>query len=103
MKVNVGTLKANLSSYLRQVEREHLVVEVCVRDEAVAYLVPAAGSPSHPPGEDAAIRASLERQGLALRTVPAGRMPDWTPRPVPAPDGDTTTETVRAMRSGKDW
>jgi antitoxin (DNA-binding transcriptional repressor) of toxin-antitoxin stability system len=40
MKVKIGELKTHLSKYLRQIERSGEPVEVCVREDTVAYLTP---------------------------------------------------------------
>jgi len=41
MRVKVAELKTHLSKYLRQIEQDGEPIEVCVREDSVAYLTPA--------------------------------------------------------------
>jgi len=42
MKVKVGQLKTHLSRYLKDVKETGESIEVCVREDTVAYLTPSA-------------------------------------------------------------
>lgn len=44
MKVKIGELKTHLSKYLRQLEQGEGRIDVCVREDTVAYLTSARSS-----------------------------------------------------------
>ena len=104
MRVKIASLKANLSRYVRQVQRTGEPVEVCVREDAVAYLAPA--GPAAPDAEAAraagALRARLRAAGLRLVGEPVG-----TPLPAitAATAGDRRTDraTVAELRAERGW
>lgn len=104
MKVKVAELKARLSGYVRQVRRTGEPVEVFVREESVAYLVPAGPAASDPAArrEEQARRDRLRAAGLreTAATGPGPR-PDIIARP--AGDGRTDVSTMAALRGRKDW
>lgn len=65
MKVKVGELKTHLSKYLRQIEKDGEPIEVCVREDTVAYLAPAkALNPTGPKQEQMA--QQLEAAGIQV-------------------------------------
>jgi antitoxin (DNA-binding transcriptional repressor) of toxin-antitoxin stability system len=43
MKVKVGELKTHFSKYIRELQEREEPIEVCVREDTVAYLVSAKG------------------------------------------------------------
>jgi prevent-host-death family protein len=99
MKVKVADLKNNLSYYLRRVRDEHERIEVCVRDEPTALLVPV----ETPDNEEPRLRKELAATGLAMTppTRPGQTLPNITP--AMAADGDTGCSSVVEMRREKDW
>jgi antitoxin (DNA-binding transcriptional repressor) of toxin-antitoxin stability system len=103
MKVRIGELKTHLSKYVQGLREGGEPVEVCVRDEAVAYLTAAA--PGESPGqarEMQELARRLEASGLRLR---AGTTFKETALPPlgRAGDGRRVKNSVSDMRSGKDW
>jgi len=105
MKVSSVELKTRLGHYLKTVERSGIPVEVCVRDQPVAFLIPhRSGDPFAGKGSDESIRSALalERSGLGVEPAKAdGAAPQF--EPVRAADGRTDVSTVEAMRTGRDW
>ena len=107
MKVKTADLKANLSSYVRQVRESGEPVEILLREEAVAYLAPISGEQRQTAKQIQDMKA-LERAfkeiGLTCRMGRVGSKPsDVTPAPVVAGDGRTDVNTVDTMRCEKDW
>jgi antitoxin (DNA-binding transcriptional repressor) of toxin-antitoxin stability system len=105
MKVKVGELKTHLSKYLRQMQESREAIEVCMREEPVAYLTPLSGGV---PGADPS-RAVLERRlaevGLSLANGAGAVANPREFKPVPSPPGDGRegVDTVREMREAKDY
>lgn len=99
MKVKVGELKTNLSNYLRRVRDNGEEIEVCIREEAVAYLVPSVNERKR---SNAVLREKLAHTGLKLgsefrahkRKIPTPRIAD---------DNQVDVDTVKLMREQKDW
>ncbi|MFO7724470.1 MAG: hypothetical protein R6V45_02890 [Oceanipulchritudo sp.] len=105
MKVKVGEFKAHLSKYLRQLRESKEPIEVCMREEPVAYLT-AAKDPELSDGEKRAeLQRDLAEAGLALTRhgLPDGGPTGFLPRPVRAGDTRTDLETVRRMREEKPY
>jgi prevent-host-death family protein len=102
MRVKVGELKTHLSKYLREIRETGEPIEVCVREEPVAWLTPARGGRDQTERERLAER--IRQSGLvwtnAAHPPPKGR---FLPEPVVAPDGRVDIDTVAQMRSEKDW
>lgn len=104
MKVKVADLKANLSQYLRRVRETGERIEVCVREDKVAYLTSAAdGVPDAAAvRESDALRRRLHEAGLTLVYEGAARpLPDV--KASMAGDRRTDVATVAAMRAEKGW
>ena len=103
MKVKIGELKTHLSKYVQGLRAGGEPVEVCVRDEAVAYLTAAA--PGEAAGQARAFQdlgKRLEIDGLHLR--PASREKETSlPSPGRPGDGRAALNSVSEMRAGKDW
>ena len=105
MKVKVADLKAHLSRHLRQLKKTGETIEVCVREDSVAYLTPAsAGVPDQNAARhNDALRLRLHAAGLVMATE--GK----TPQPLPAiqasvaRDGRTDIATAAALRAERDW
>ncbi len=100
MKVKTGELKTHLSHYLRKVKEGGEKLEVCVREETVAYLVPA--KDGHQDAYDNELHIRLSRVGLAMSKSPPKKKPN-IPTPLPALDGRTDMDTIQSIRAEKDW
>jgi len=104
MKVKVGQFKTHLSSYLRKLKESGEPLEICIREESVAYLTSAAESATRPKNADAVrIEQQLKQVGI-LWDMSTGI--DNTPvdiSPAPAEDGRKNVITVKKMRSERDW
>lgn len=104
MKIKVADLKTNLSRYLRRLRETGEAIEVCVREEPVAYITSVdrrMDSVAEP--DDAALHGRLQAAGLLLvqhRGGSAGR-PDITTSV--AGDGRTDISTVKAVRNQREW
>lgn len=105
MKVKVADLKANLSRHLRQLQKTGEPIEVCVREDSVAYLTPAsAGAPDLVAArQNEALRARLHTAGLVLTTECKPSHPLPAIQSTIARDGRTDVSTVSAMRAERDW
>jgi len=106
MKVKIGELKTHLSRYLRQLAEDGEPIEVCVREEPVAWLTrarAAAAAVDLQPHEQ--VVRGLERSGLRLSAAPRAVAPpcDFSPTPTPAGDRRTDSSTVTDMRARKDY
>lgn len=105
VRVKTADLKNNLSRYLKLVRESGEGIEVCLRDEPVAMLVPAHAGSS--PGLSAQERSELQRRlaaaGLLLSSDPVavGPLPQVTASR--AGDRRADVRTVEAMRSERDW
>lgn len=105
MKVKVGELKTHLSKYLRQMKESNEPIEVCLREEPVAYLTPAKGGLAAHLDEQAALQRDLAEAGLVLvrHGAPAAAPDSFVPAPVQAGDQRTDLDTVRQMREEKPY
>lgn len=65
MKVKVGELKTHFSKYIRELEDNDEPIEVCVREETVAYLV-SAKDERRAPHKDARLMQRLEAVGIRV-------------------------------------
>lgn len=102
MKVKIGELKTHLSKYVQGLREGGEPVEVCVRDEAVAYLTAVgSGKGMKPAHERQALAGKLQSGGLQLRQW--GTKKGSSPRPGRAGDGRVVKNSVVNIRSGKDW
>lgn len=105
MRIKVADLKANLSRHLRNLRKSGEPIEVCVREEPVAYLTSTSGEPPDPKASrlEGELVEKLKAAGLVLVTRGPAQ-----PTPIPiktsrAGDGRTDLATVKAMRAAKDW
>ncbi|MFP4203115.1 MAG: type II toxin-antitoxin system prevent-host-death family antitoxin [Opitutales bacterium] len=102
MKVKLGHLKTHLSRYLKRVRETGEPIEVCVRDDTVAYLTSAANineglGPSHDPET---VRR-LETEGL--RIVQQGKHSNMVPTPGHAADPAQGANSIESIRAEKNW
>ena len=104
MKIKVADLKANLSRYLRQVQESGESIEICVREDRVAYLSPAAAGVPDAGAARASetLRRRLQAAGLTL-AAEGSAQPLPRIQPAAAGDGRTDIKTVAALRAGRDW
>lgn len=103
MRVKIGELKAKLSSYLKQVRDSGESIEVCAREDPVAYLVPVGGEDeSEEAGAKEELRRRLGACGLEWVGGPTAKKPG-KPVPCPAGDGRADVASVEQMREGRDW
>lgn len=65
MKIKVGELKTHFSKYIRELEQSDEPIEVCVREETVAYLV-SAKDERRTPHKDARLMQRLEAVGIRV-------------------------------------
>lgn len=105
MRVKTAELKTRLSHYVRQVNASGEPIEVCVREQPVAYLCPLkpATQPATEPAAIQELRERLAAVGLELRSTPPPTVPLPVIDPTPAGDGRTNLSTVTALRAEKDW
>ena len=102
MRVKVGELKTHLSKYLRQLRQTGESIEVCVREEPVAYLT------ARPTGSQRSGREhlaeKLRRSGIRWTNAAHPPKKDLSPpSPGIAADGRTDRDTVAELRAEKDW
>ncbi len=105
MKVKVAELKAHLSKYLRRVRESDEAVEICLREEPVAYLTSANASNPSNAGNAAALEGSLRAVELGL--APGQSRPDFPANFAPQPEAvegkRSRTNTVVSMRREKEY
>ncbi len=99
MKVKVSELKTHLSRYLKHLDKDG-PIEVCLREETVAYLVPA-GAQSQTTQKD--LEERVRAAGLRLHTASRGHSQDVLPVPGVAGDGRKDISTVESMRRERDY
>ena len=99
MKIKIGELKTHLSKRIKEVNASQEPLEVCVREETVAYLVPVS---HHTHGQmDNDIEKKLNLRGLTL--TQSGKKSDIRPLPVPRKDQKFAWNSVVEIRKEKDW
>lgn len=101
MKVKIGELKTHLSKYLRQLERDEERIEVCVREDTVAYLTSAKAEPANDT-EKRQIAQHLESVGIEVSQWGANRIS------VPAKGGTCKhpaegANSVESIRQERNW
>lgn len=102
MKVKVGQLKAQLSRYLRDVRDTGDPIEVCVREDIVAYLMPSLETQADStirPGPELA--RQLEADGLNITHW--GRKSSAAPTPAQCANPVEGPNSVESIRSEKNW
>ena len=99
MKVKVGELKTHLSKYLRDLEGSEEPIEVCVREETVAYLRSAKAENGGNP-DAAKLDRRLEAAGITVSQWGAAADPLHSPGRCENPaGGDNSVETIRRERN----
>jgi len=98
MKVKVGELKTHLSKYLRDLEGSDEPIEVCVREDTVAYLRSAKAEENVSP-DAARLNRRLEAAGITVsqwgKTGETLRSPGRCQKPTAGPN---SIETIRQER-----
>jgi len=101
MKVKVGQLKTHLSRYLKDIRETGEPIEVCVREDTVAYLTsPAKYGAASMPQLDPELARLLEDDGLPVTHW--GHKPSTLPNPghcVAPAKGDNSAESIRAEKN----
>lgn len=101
MKVKIGELKAHLSKYVRQLREEGGAIEVCLREDPVAYLSAAAPSASLGETEDAVM--SLQKSGLGIQVARKSKDSVRLPKPFKSGRKVSRQSIVEALRRERDW
>ena len=103
MKVKVSELKTHLSSYLKNID-EAGEIEVCLREEPVAYLISAE---TRSKGAGRRLVDCVDKAGLVLsKAAELGSQQEKTANvPIAEPAGDNRTDivTVDSLRNGRDY
>jgi antitoxin (DNA-binding transcriptional repressor) of toxin-antitoxin stability system len=102
MKVKLGQLKTHLSRYLKDVRETGNPIEVCVREETVAYLMPSIQATAVTRSQaNLELARALESDGIKVSSW--GRKFSTVPEPgrCAAPIGGDNS--VESIRSEKNW
>jgi antitoxin (DNA-binding transcriptional repressor) of toxin-antitoxin stability system len=114
-RIKTSELKTHLAHYLRELGEGGEAIEVCVREEPVAYLTSVKGRRAEVRDDAAAERevVALDERLRAegLRVDRASWLRNWQVQPafdmaVPPPvagDGRTDVSSVEQMRLGAGW
>lgn len=98
-KVKIGELKTHLSKYLRELEGSDEPIEVCVREDTVAYLSSAKAEERENP-DSARLKRSLEAAGVTVSQWGCPGEPLRSPGRCDAPaGGPNSIETIRRERN----
>lgn len=100
MKVKVGQLKTHFSKYLRQIGETGQSIEVCVREEPVAYLNPVKASDACPSAKNE-LTEQLSSAGIRVSQWGCDAVELRSGGQAEAPmKGPNSIETIR---KGRDW
>jgi len=98
-KVRIGELKTHLSKYLRELEGSDEAIEVCVREDTVAYLRSAKAEDRQNPVA-ARLKRNLEAAGVTVSQWGCPVESLQSPGRCEAPaGGPNSIETVRRERN----
>lgn len=99
MKVKIGELKTHLSKYLRDLEGSDEPIEVCVREDTVAYLRSSKAENSRNPNS-ARVSRQLEAVGITVSQWGVTAEPLCVPGRCERPaGGPNSVETIRQKRN----
>lgn len=101
MKVKVGQLKANLSRYLKDVRDTGDPIEVCLREETVAYLTPSTPSGTSAPQPNMELERKLKTDGISVSRW--GRKPSANLKPGSCASPAKGFNSVESIRAEKNW
>jgi len=102
MKVKIAELKTHLSKYVQSVRDGGGPIEVCVREQTVAYLT--AAEKRETDADNARLRdveQRLAKEGLRLHAM--GRVSKQLYKPGKAGDGENPENSVVSIRRERDW
>ena len=99
MKVKIGQLKTHLSSYVKTLQEGGDPIEVCIREDTVAYLT--ASDRPKPVQDLQRLGRDLGRSGLTVSQW--GRRKLVSHPPASSEGGQTESNSVLEMRREKDW
>jgi len=99
--VKIAELKTHLSKYVQSVRDGGEPIEVCVREQTVAYLTRPGESQQVEARQQNELAQRLERRGLRLQQ--RGRISDRILSPGEAGDGRDVENSVIAIRAQKEW
>lgn len=98
MKVKIGDLKTHLSQYLRDLKESDEPIEVCVRENTVAYLT-AARKEDRGHRDPAGLNRRLEAAGISVSKWGQTEVPLRAVGRCQAPGaGPNSVETIRQER-----
>jgi len=99
MKVKIGELKTHFSKYLRDLKESDEPIEVCVREDTVAYLTSArAENRGH--RDPAGLNRRLEAAGITVSKWGSAAEPLRAVGSCESPAGGTNSvETIRRERT----
>jgi len=98
MKVKIGDLKTHLSQYLRDLKESDEPIEVCVREDTVAYLT-AAREEDRGHRDPAGLNRRLEAAGISVSKWGRSEVSLRAVGRCQAPaDGPNSVETIRQER-----
>ena len=101
MKVKIGELKAHLSKYVRQLREEGGAIEVCLREDPVAYL--SAVAPGANQGVMDETITSLQRSGIQVQAARKTLESVNLPEPLVTGKPASNEAIVDLMRRERDW
>jgi antitoxin (DNA-binding transcriptional repressor) of toxin-antitoxin stability system len=101
MRVKIADLKTNLSRYVQSLRDGGDPIEVCVRDQPVAYLTAAPGEAVDRRQQLAEAEQRLARRGVVIRQRVTNSRRVYLPGA--ADDGLSLTNSVVVMRAERDW
>jgi len=100
MRVKIGELKAHFSKYLRQIGETGHSIEVCAREEPVAYLTPAKGAAASTPDRSETAER-LASAGVIVSQWGSDLMALGSGGKAEAPLGGPNS--IETMRQEKNW
>jgi antitoxin (DNA-binding transcriptional repressor) of toxin-antitoxin stability system len=99
MKVKIGELKTHLSKYLRNLKESDEPIEICLREDTVAYLTAAKSEDSGNP-DPAGLKRRLEAAGIFVSKWGSAADPLRAAGRCETPaGGPNSVETIRQERS----
>lgn len=101
MRVKIAELKTHLSKYVQSVRDGNEPIEVCVREQTVAYLTRAPSSPDIESPEQVLCKERLARKGV--RITSRGIVTRKVLTPGNPQDGRNVGNSVLAIREEKEW
>ncbi|MDA1045224.1 MAG: hypothetical protein O3C57_08385 [Verrucomicrobia bacterium] len=99
MKVKMGQLKTHLSRYVKALRDGGEPLEICVREDTVAYMT--AADKDFPSVQPDLLRRRLENSGLTISQW-GGKRPRKSST-LPASETPSGVNSVLEMRAEKDW